>query len=186
MERHPRATPTQLRGTRTLPSNAVVVRPCAPSSTPYCARVCGYASRSVYRIHISSRAHAGHTCTCAHPRAMRSGHRRMQPPQHSPAMHVLQSRRSGAFSVALTAVPLRVLIRAYISKPVVTAPPRRYLSHASGADFYRRGDSRGKFIKSSFSALPRAHHALSRGLGGRGYSPLFLLLFLYFLRLSVV
>ena len=84
-------------------------------------------------------------------------------------MHVLQSRRSSAFSVALTTVSLRrSLVRAYISKPVVTAPPLRYLSHASGADFYRRGDSRGKFIKSPSPPFLRTHQALSRGLEGRG------------------
>lgn len=116
-------------------------------------RVCVYASRSVYRIYRF--AHVPDTDTRTHThvpaRDALSDTPLHAPPQHSLVMHVLQSRRSGAFSVALSTVPLRVrqsLVRAYISKPVVTAPPRRYLSHASGADFYRRGDSRGKFIKS--------------------------------------
>lgn len=87
------------------------------------------------------------------------------PPQHSLAVHVL--RRSRVARCAFSVAPHRGrslvqgLVRAYISKPVVTAPPRRYLSHASGADFYRRDDSRGKFIKSP--PLPfRGHIARAR------------------------
>lgn len=36
--------------------------------------------------------------------------------------------------------------------------PRYYLSHASGADFYKRSDSRGKFIKSLPPSLPSLCH----------------------------
>lgn len=147
IERHPRATPTQPAWNSNITEQCGRGRSCAPSlSTPYHVSVCVRTRR--FRIyHFAYIPDMQHTHT----------HARYAPDTaactsaHSLAMHVLQSRRSGAFSVALTTVPLRVhrsLVRAYISKPVVTAPPRRYLSHASGADFYRRGDSRGKFIKS--------------------------------------
>lgn len=193
IERHPRATPTQPAWNSNITEQCGRGRSCAPSvSAPYYVSACAYTRRVPYIVCIVShtyRIRTTHRCTHtrAHPRTMRSQTLLHAPPQHSLAMHVLQSRRSGAFSVALSTVPLRVhqsLVRAYISKPVVTAPPRRYLSHASGADFYRRGDSRGKFIKSLLPAPPRAHHALSRGLGGRGCSSSSYL-YLYFLRLSV-
>lgn len=156
-------------------------------------RVCVYAPRSVYRIYRFAHVpdtHYTQTDAQTHTRirarcALR--HRCMR------LRNILSrctccSRVARALSPSrLAPSPLRVhqsLVRAYISKPVVTAPPRRYLSHASGADFYRRGDSRGKFIKSLLPAPPRAHHALSRGLGGRGCSSSSYL-YLYFLRLSV-
>lgn len=121
-----------------------------------------------YYVYVSrTRAH---THADKRPRAMRSA---CASAAFSRAMHVLQPRRSGAFSVALTTVPLRVrrgLVRAYISKPVVTAPPRRYLSHASGADFYRRGDSRGKFIKSPARSSAGASCAFTGIRGTRVFS----------------
>lgn len=42
--------------------------------------------------------------------------------------------------------------------------PRYYLSHASGADFYKRSDSRGKFIKSLPPSATFVHGTLSRRL----------------------
>lgn len=162
MERHPRATPTQPAWNSNITEQCGRGRPCAPSvSTPYrvppCVRV-----RVAFRIsYISFRAHTGHALyTYTHTRARTHPRARCAPDTaapHAPPQHSLADARVAVASLgrflrrAYHRPPFasrQSLVRAYISKPVVTAPPRRYLSHASGADFYRRRDSRGKFIKS--------------------------------------
>lgn len=136
--------------------------------------MCVYICYTAYTVSRTCRTRKCTYCMCAH--CLSTGHHRVRVHLRnipSRGARVAESRRSRAlFSLFLViSFPLdaflgctrhcrsssrsrRGLVRAYISKPVVTAPPRRYLSRASGADFYRRGDSRGKFIKPPPPAAP--------------------------------
>lgn len=117
MERHPRATPTQPAWNSNITEQCGRGRPCAPSvSTPYRVPVCACTRRVPYIVYIVSRTYRTriihiyaniHTHTSARD-ALRTPPRRMHLRNILSRMHVLQSRRSDAFSVALTTVPLRV------------------------------------------------------------------------------
>jgi len=97
-------------------------------------------TRGARYLPIAGQYHAHLACTCCGVASL---------------SHALSLSFSLPLSKFASSLSPRVayLVRAYISKPVVTAPPRRYLSRASGTDFYRLGDSRGKFIKPLHSPL---------------------------------
>lgn len=121
-------------GTRTLPSNAVVVD-CVRQVWVLCSDLRAYAC-------------CRFADTWTHIRdALRTSPERASP--HIPSRFSALESRSSPF----LSLPRGARVRAYTSKNLLLPLLPRYLSHASGADFYKRSDSRGKFIKS----LPLCH-----------------------------